>query len=797
VLDDLRHALRVWANRPGFAALVVVILALGIGANAALFSVLNAVVLRPFPYVAPERLYELAAQRKGHELSLTAADFMAWRARSRVFERMAAARQQAFTLTGVDEPEQLLGLGISSDCLAMLGTRPLLGRIFGPDDFRPGALPVVLLGAGLWNRRFGGDPNTLGRQVLLDGQARTVVGVMPASFRFHHRRHEVWVPLAFTTQQLNRLDLTSFMAFGRLKPGVGRQQADMEAEEVSRMVTQELPRTHAGWRATVKPLLEEAVAEPRPAMLALLGAVGLVLLTACLNVANLLQARAAERAREMAVRRALGAGRGRLVRQLLTESVLLALAGGTLGLLLAGWGVRALIAAFPGRIPVPRLDQSSIDGYVLGFTLLVSIASGVAFGLAPVWQAWRTELSEALKQGGPRAGCGLGAERFRGTLVAFEMALALVLLAGAGLMLRSFARLVEVDPGFQAERVLTVDLPLPGFRIPERERRPAYYGEILREVQALPGVQAAALTSVLPLSGGEVMVAFASSYEAAQRGERSFVAPYREVSPDYFRVMGIPVVRGRGFTEADTVKAPRVAVVNEAMARRYWPGENPIGKSLPVGGSLPVVGVVGNVKHRSLSAEPVPELYQCYLQGLGNPYASLVIRTSANPSALASAVRRRIRELRPEQPVGEVKTLREVVAGSLTTPRFHTLLLGLFAGLAMALAIAGVYGVMSYTVSRRTQEIGIRMALGAAPGRVIRLVIWQGIRWTLLGVAVGLVGAMATTRLISTLLFGVSPTDAATLILVALLLAVAALAACYVPARRAARAEPVTALRHE
>ncbi len=795
--EDLRLALRVLTKHPSYAALVIVIMGLGIGANTAVFSVLNAVVLRPFPYAAPERLYELGASRKGTSLALSAADFVAWQARTQVFESMAAARRQDFTLTGTDEPAHVFGLRVTRECLPMLGTPPTLGRWLSLEDYRPGAPPVVLLAHRLWSRRFGADPQIAGQQVLLNGQAYTVVGVMPPSFRFNARNHEVWMPLVFTADQLNRLDPTGFMACGRLKPGLTRRQAEAEAGVVSRVLAEDLPKTHAGWQATLTPLVEEAVAEFRPALLALLGAVGLVLLIACLNAANLLLARASERAREMAVRIALGAGRWRLMRGLLTESVLLALLGGVLGLLLAGGGVRALAALFPERIPVPRLDQSGIDAYVLGFTLLVSVASGIVFGLAPAWQALRTDLNEALKESGRSASGGLGALRFRNLLVAAEVALSLVLLAGAGLMLRSFLRLLQVHPGFRAEKVLTVRLPLPAYRIPDRKRQPAYYTGILRHVQALPGVQAAGLVTMLPLSGGEAVITFAKSQAAALRGEVSLVVAFRAVSPDYFRALGVPLLLGRSFTDADTEGAPRVAIVNGALARRYWPGENPLGKSLPVGEPLLVVGVVGNVKHSRLSAEPGPELFLPYLQYLGVPYSTLVIRTSAEPLKLAATVRRRIRQLHADQPITDVKTMEGVVVGSLATPRFYTLLLGIFAGLALALAAAGVYGVMSYSVSRRTQEIGIRMALGAQPGAVLRLMFWQGGKWILFGVAAGVLGAVATTRLIAKLLYGVSPTDPATLILVSSLLVAVALAASYLPARRAARVEPMAALRHE
>lgn len=796
LLEDLRYGLRMLLKSPAFSVLVIIILALGIGANSAIFSVVNAVVLRPLPYADPERLYELHGVTSRGRQWMSAPDFLTWRERTRAFEQMAAARQENLTLTGVDEPENLFGLGVSRECLPMLGVHPFLGRLFADEEFRPGAPRAVLLGYKLWRRRFGGDPQILGRPVTLNGEPYTVVGVMPPVFRFNYRNHELWFPLSFTADALGRRSWPAFMVFGRLKPGVTPQQAETEVDTLSRALSLEFPESHKGWHAALLPLQQQLTGEFRTALFLLLGAVGFVLLIACLNVANLLLARASERAKEIAIRTALGAGRLRLVRQLLTESVLLSGLGGTLGLLLAGWGAPALVALFPERIPIPRLDQTSLDGRVLAFTFLLSLFSGILFGLAPALQASRVDLNETLKETGRSGTGGFRAQRLRSLLVVAETALSLVLLAGAGLMLRSFVRLLQVNPGFKAEKVLTVRLSLPSYRVRDRKRQPAYYAEILQQVETLPGVQSAALVTVLPLSGAQAVMTFSGG--TLRTDEEMRPIPFRAVSPGYFRTMGIPILMGRPFAESDTAEAPPVAIVNEALARRYWPGENPIGKSLPVGKFLPVVGVVGNIKHQSLRADPEPELYLPYLQHLGVPHSALVVRTAADPLRLTAALRNRIRNLHSDQPLTDIKTMEQWIADSVSEPRFYTLLLGVFAGLALVLAAAGVYGVMSYSVTQRTHEVGIRMALGARQVDVLKLVVSQGARYVLLGLAIGLAGALAATRLLRNLLFAVSTTDTATTyVTVSLLLLAVALLATYLPARRASRVDPMVALRHE
>lgn len=793
LLEDLRYGLRMLLKSPGFTVVVVLILALGIGANSAIFSVVNAVVLRPLPYRDPDRLYQLSGMKASGSRWISAPDFLTWQKRTQVFEQMAAARQLSFTLSQVDEPEQVHALSVTRECLPMLGTPPLLGRLFAEDDFRPGAPRVVLLGHQLWRRRFGSDPQILGKPVTLDGEAYTVAGVMPPAFQFNRRLFELWAPLTFTAEHLGRRDWPAFMVFGRLKPGVTRQQADTEMDTLSGALRQEFPETHKDWRAVLASLQEEVAAESRTTLLLLLGAVGFVLLIACMNVANMLLARSWGRAKEIAIRSALGARRLRVIRQLLTESLLLAGLGGALGLLLAAWGGPALARLFPGSLP--RLDQTSLDVYVLAFTLLLSVLSGVLFGLAPALQVSRVDLNETLKETGRSGAGGWRGHRLRTLLVVAETALSLVLLVGAGLMIRSFVRLLQVNPGFKAERILTVRLPLPTYRVRDRKKQPAYYTEILEQVQTLPGVQSAALVTILPLGGISTVMTFARTGEEAD--EKGWTVPFRSISPEYFRVMRIPVLMGRPFNESDREGAPQVAIINEALARRMWPGENPIGKSLPAGGFLPVVGVVGNVKYGSLMAEPRPELYLPYLQRLGVPQSALVIRTASDPSKLTASVRKRIRELHSDQPVNEVRTMEELIANSVSRPRFYTVLLGVFGGLALLLAAAGVYGVMSYSVSQRHHEIGIRMALGARPTDVLKLVVSQGARYVVIGVAIGLGGAFAATRLLASLLYGITPTDPPTFAVISLLLLAVALAAIYVPAHRASRVDPMVALRHE
>ena len=794
--QDLRYGLRLLARNPGFTAVAAVALALGMGANTAIFSVINAVVLRPFPYKDPDRLYVLTlVDDKGRSAGLSPPDFLAWRERTQVFEGMATYWMRSVTLTGVEEPERLFAQGVTRDCFPMLGIEPLLGRWFTEDEFRPAAPRVVLMGHALWQRRFGGNREIVGKQITLDGESYTVIGVMPPGFQFPNRVFTLWLPWDFEEDRGDRR-ARNYNVVARLKPDATFEQARAEADTLFGSLAREFPETNSGWQVSLSRYGERSIAEFRSMLVVLAGAVGFVLLIACLNVANLLLARGSEREKEMAIRAALGAGPLRLVRQLLTESVLLAGLGGTLGLLLAGCGVRGLVAMFPGWT-VPRMEQASTDGRVLAFTCLVTLVTGIAFGLAPALQAVR----------GWRRAVNTRRQRLGSVLVISQVALTLVLLTGAGLLIRSFVRLLAVDPGFRAEKVLTIPIPAPSYVTADRAgkiRQAGLYREILQRVEALPGVETTALTTVLPLGPIRANTTFRVENRPAPAPNEDFEqAQYRAVSPAYFRAMGIPLLRGRFFSESDTAQSPGVVIVNESMARHYWPGDDPIGKRLAPaeGGSgfpLSVVGVVGDVKHASLSGKAGAELYYPYLQSLGIlEGATLVVRTYSDPLPLAATVRKEIRAIQPDLPVGEIRTMERLVAESVSQPRLYTLVLGLFAAIALLLALAGLYGVISYSVSRRTREIGIRMALGAGRPDILRHVLGPAAAMIGAGVGIGWMGAAALTRVLRSLLFEVSPTDPVVFIGTAAVLGAVALGTGYLAARKASAVDPAVALRHD
>lgn len=795
LLQDIRYGIRMLWKSPGFTAVAVAVLALGSGANTAVFSVLNAVVLRPPPYSDPARLYRIESMTSRGPSSFSAPDLATWRERTQVFEKMAAGEQCSRILSGVDEPEQLLGVSVERDCLPLLGTPPIVGRWFSDEDFGPGGAKAVIIGQRLWQRRFHGDPNVLGKPILLDGAGHTVIGIMPPEFQFTDRRCEFWIPLQFSSEQLSSRDWPSCTVYARAKAGATWLQVEAETGMISRTLVQQFPKEHKNWRATVTPLRETIVGDARPTLVLLLGAVASVLMIACLNVANLLLARGTERSKEVAVRAALGAGRLRIVRQLLTESLLLALMGGFLGLLLAGWANRGLVALFWQRAALPRLEQTGIDGRVLGFTLMVAIAGSVLFGLVPALQASKLNLSETLKETGRSGTGGVRSRRLQNIIMVAETALSLLLLAGAGLMLRSFYNLIRINPGFKADHVLTARLPMPAYRVPDEKRQPAYYMEILRSVQRLPGVQSAGLATVLPLTGGEAIMAIRTTHDNGEVEDREYY--FRAVSPDYFRAMGIPFKMGRDFTDADSADAPRVAIVNETLARQLWPSEYPIGKKLTAPKMPTVVGVVGDIRHTKLSAPPHAELYMPCLQYLGTPNSMLVVRPASDPMHMVDGIRKAIRQFEPDQPIVDLRTMEQVVSDSVAQPRFYTLLLGVFAGLAVVLAATGVYGVMSYSVSQQQHEIGIRMALGAQNRKIVGEFVSRGLRYVLVGIAIGLAAALAATRLLSTLLFEVEQTDPATYAFVSLFLLAWTVAAIWAPARRATRVDPLVALRHE
>ncbi|HEU0178676.1 MAG TPA: ABC transporter permease [Blastocatellia bacterium] len=811
--QDLRFGLRMLRKKPGFSLVAILTLALGIGANTAIFSVVNAVLLRPLPYAQAERLVALWSNllRPGLEkLALSAPEFKDFKEQCRAFEQMAAYDVRNLSLTGVEEPELLPGAFVSPQSFALLGVQPALGRAFQAEEDQPGREQVAILSHALWQRRFGADAGLLGRSVTLDGKPVTVIGVMPGDFRFPENEVQVWLPLVITADLLTENNRGSHYlnVIARLKPDVTVTQAKSEVVAIAQRMAKEHAGVYrGGYGASVVPLHEEVVGNVQWLLLILFGAVGLVLLIACGNVMNLLLVRAAQREKEIAVRLTLGATRFRLIRQLLTESVLLSLLGGGLGLLLAAWGVRALVVLGPADIP--RLDEIDMDYRALGFTLATSILTGLLFGLAPVMQSSRLRLSESLKD---RRGASDSPRRRRlsDALVVAEFALALVLLMGAGLLFRSFLQLQEVKPGFRVEGLLSLRLILPQSKYPDFTRQTAFFQQAIESLDTQSGVESAGAISVLPLSGRTSDRSFRIEGRAVPPGQAGPDEELRMVSADYFRTMGIPLVKGRSFSDRDLPDSPRVALINEALKKRYWPDEEAIGKRIAFSGLrenkpdwCEIVGVVADVRHSGLDVPAMPEVYLPFRQSLFSVADSnlrslyLVIRTAADPLSGMAMARGRIAALDKDQPLTDIRTMEQRLNGSIAQRRFNMLLLGLFAAVALTLAALGIYGVLSYAVTQRTREIGIRLALGAAPRDVLGLVLLQGVALVLAGVALGLIAALAVTRLLADLLYGVGATDAMTFIVIPLLLGSVALLACWIPARRATKVDPLIALRHE
>ncbi len=813
-MQDLRHALRMMLKSPGFTAVALLALALGIGASSAIFTLVNAVLLRPLPYPDSERLFLVVRQyrqSRNETVSIPKIDY--WRKHSQAFESLTAfdVIGAGYNLSSAEgEPERVRGVRVSADFFRVVGVFPVLGRGFLPEEDLPGGRRVVVLSDGLWRRRFGADPGLLGRSVILGGEPYTVVGLMPRGFEFVPEA-DLWTtlqPVVKTTDQANYL-----ACLGRLKPGITVGQARAEMERLAVQFRQQYPDLMGRNQSFgVFSLHEEVAGNIRPALLVLLGAVGCVLLIACANVANLLLARAATRAKEVAIRTALGASRLRLLRQLLTESAVLALAGGALGTVLGFWGLKALLVASPAGIPLVRI---TLDARVLGFTLAVSLLTGILFGLAPALRASRPDLNETLKEGTGRATAGSPRSRLRGLLVVSEIALALVLVVGAALLIETYLRLRNVPPGFDPRRVLTMQMSLTGPRYAHTAQVDSFFRQVLQRLETLPGVEAASSVTNLPLEQGPDLP---FNIEGRTDTDNNPGAQWRAITPNYFRAMRIPLRRGRHFTDSDTGQSPAVVIVNEALVRRYWPrfpaGEDPVGQRITIGRLMgkdfgdrtrEVVGVVGDIKEVGLDrAAPltlfvpcsqVPTSFTPLLNRLLP--ATWVVRTAGEPLRMTTAIQREIRAVDRQQPVSNVRTLEQVLDGAVARQNFNMLLLGVFAALALVLAAVGIYGVMAYSVGQRMHEIGIRMALGAGRGAVARLIVGQGMALALAGVLVGLGGAFALTRLLAGLLFGVRPTDAATFVGVSSLLLLVALAACYLPARRAMRVDPIITLRYE
>jgi len=806
VWQDIRYGARTLRRTPAFTVAAVVALALGIGATTAIFSVVGAVLLRPLPYAQPDRL--AVVLHRGTR-AVAPANFLDWRREATAFERMGAAEYWEPNLSGGDRPERVLGLRVTADVLPMMGVPALVGRVFAPGEDERGREHVAVLSYSLWQRRFAGNPSVVGQGVRLDGEAYTVVGVMPRGFEFPPfwaTGAQLWAPLPLGERAASRTG-QSLRVFARLASGTSLAQARAQMETLTARLEKEYPGTNR--EVTVRALDDIVVGDVRPALLVLLGAVGFVLLIACANVAHMLLARAAVRHKEVALRAALGASRARVVRQLLTESLLLAAVGGAAGLALAAAGLRALIAISPANLP--RLETAGLDLRVLAVTALVSLFTGIAFGLVPALQSSRFDLSASLREGERGSTSGTGRHRLRRLLMGSEMALALVLLIGAGLMIRTFAALRAFDPGFRTGHLLTAVLSLTGARAEAPAQRLNFYREVLESVRAQPGVVSASAINHLPLAGDVWGFSFHVEGQPREAPGEAPSAAYRVVLPRYFETMGLPLVRGRDFTEADNRGAPGTIIVNQWLADRYWPGMDPVGKRVTLDDPdqkpvwLTVVGVARNAARHDWAAAPASEMYlpllqsSDYLEGVGGPfsYLTIVVRTTGDPAALAPALRSAVWSADGSVAVSDVQTMDEVVARSTASPRFYLLLLGTFAAVALVLAAVGIYGVMSYSVARRQNEIGIRMALGAKPGDVLRLVMGEAVRVAAAGAAAGLAAAFALTRLMSGLLYGVAPTDPATFAAVCAILTMVALAATYLPARRAVRVDPLAALRSE
>ncbi len=818
IWQDLRYGARMLLKNPGITAIVVLALALGIGANTAIFSVVDAVLLRPLPYPESDRLVFLNETSKSmDEISISYPNFTDWRNQNQVFEKIGVHNRESYNLTGVGEAERIITGQVSADMFAALRAYPALGRLFTNDEDKPGGAPVVVLSHALWQRRFGGQANIVDQPIMLNGKSYTVIGIMPQGFQYPSRV-EMWVPvgqLSGDPDWLQRGNHPGLYGVARLKPGVTFEQAKAEMDGIAANLEKQYNDSNAGNGIGMRPLLEIFVGDVRRALWVLFAAVAFVLLIACANIANLLLARAQSRQKEMAIRSAMGAGRWRIARQLLTESVLLALLGGTLGLLIARWGLALILYVSPDAIP--RAREISLDWRVFAFTIGVSFVTGILFGLVPALQAGIVDVHETLKETGRGTS---GKHWLRSSLVVVEVATTLVLLIGAGLMIRSFYRLQKVNPGFSYDQLTSFTVSLPEKKYTNSDQRDQFYSALLNNLRGLPGVETTAAASGLPLGNNGWQTSFRIDGRPRPPRDQTPLMEACLVTPDYFKAMNIPLIRGRYFDNHDDrssivgkdlsqleeverdFAALNSIVIDEEFARRHWPGEDPVGKRIVMGRDenpryLTVLGVVGRVKMDGLGQDS--KRVQGYFPFLQIPSSDMtvILKAAGDPNQLIAAVRQQVKAIDPDQPIYSVRTMHEIRAESVAPERLNLMLLSIFAGIALVLAIVGIYGVMSYSVTQRTHEIGIRMAIGAQPRDVFRMVIGQGMMLAMIGVAIGLVGAFGLTRLMTTMLFGVEPTDPTTFAAIATLLTLVALVACYVPGRRATKVDPVVSLRYE
>lgn len=799
LLRDVRYGIRGLLKRPGFTIVALIALALGIGANTAIFSLVNAVLVQPLPFEQPDRLVWIWGniRQGGNHASVSPLDFLDYRQQNTTFEQFAASFSipTHAILTGIGEPERLQSAGVTGNYFQALGVNPALGRSFVLDNEKPAADHVTVLSFGLWQRRFGGDPEIVGKNIILNSESYAVLGVMPKDFNFPQSA-ELWIPMSFDRYPGMKQRKAHFLRpIGRLKPGVTIAQAQADTDAIAKRLEQLYPDSNMGWNLRLVSLRDQLVGNTKPTLFILMGAVGFVLLIACANVANLLLVRAAARQKEIALRTALGASGIRIVRQMITESVLLALLGGALGAFLASWGIDLLVLVSGDNLPPTA--KVKIDATVLGFTLLMSVVTGVLFGLAPALRTMKLNLCNSLKEGGRTVGEGVQRNLTRSILVVIESAVAVVLLIGAGLLIRSLIRLQNTSPGFDSNNVLTMRIDLPEEKYATTEKTTSFFHQLETRISGLAGVDSVGLITELPLSGQPNDIPYSVEGRPPASPDQMFDDDFRRVNTQYFRALHIPLLRGRNFTEQEVLKSAKVLLISERLANQVFPNEEPIGHRLVMGiggDAFEVIGIVGDIRHRALENQPSPAMYMPTFE---NNSMNLVIRAEGDPANLAAAVRREVKATDPDQPVAAVKTMNDWLSTAVSGPRYRTSLVALFALVALLLASTGIYGVMSYSVTQRTHEIGVRMALGARRLDVLKLVVRQGMSLVVVGVALGLIGAVALTRVMASLLFEITPKDPLTFTAVAVFLALVAFVACYIPARRATRVDPLVALRYE